>query len=47
MKKIILFLSLSLLFISCAKAQNFDPQPLKNEIAGLEQTIVKARDESG
>lgn len=47
MKKIILFLSLSLLFISCAKAQNFDPQPLKNEIAGLEQTIVKARAESG
>jgi hypothetical protein len=46
-KKIILFLSLSLLFISCAKAQNFDPQPLKNEIAGLEQTIVKARAESG
>jgi hypothetical protein len=47
MKKINFFLSLSLLFISCAKAQNFDPQPLKNEIAGLEQTIVKARAESG
>ena len=47
MKEFILFLSLSLLLLSCANAQNFDPQPLKNEIAGLEQTIVKARAESG
>lgn len=47
MKKVILFLCLSLLFISCAKAQSFDPQPLKNEIAALEQGVVKARAESG
>jgi hypothetical protein len=46
MKKQFSFFSLFLLFALYALAQNFDPQPLKNEIAGLEQTIVKAKAES-
>lgn len=47
MKKIILFLSLSFILFSYVKAQGFDPQPLRNEIATLEQAVVKARAESG
>lgn len=46
MKKTIIILSLFLLIISCTVAQEFDPQPLQNEIAGLEQQIKEARTKS-
>lgn len=39
MKKAIVILSTFLFFVSCAKAQEFDSEPLQNEIAGLEQQI--------
>jgi len=46
MKKAIVILSTVLFFVSCAKAEKFDSQPLKNEIAGLEQQIKDTRIES-
>lgn len=46
MKKAFSLLILLLISLSCMRAQDFDAQPLKNEIAGLEQTILKARAES-
>ncbi len=46
MKRLIIILCIFLNFISCARAQEFDPQPLKNEILGLEQQIKEARTES-
>jgi len=46
MKKAIVILSTLLFFVSCAKAEIFDPQPLQNEIAGLEQQIKDTRIES-
>ncbi|MFX0208653.1 MAG: hypothetical protein ACFFDT_21915 [Candidatus Hodarchaeota archaeon] len=42
-KTIITFL---LFFVSCAIAQEFDPVPLQNEIATLEQKIKETRNES-
>ncbi len=46
MKKTTVILSVLLFFVSCAKAQEFDSQPLQNEIAGLEQQIKDTRIES-
>jgi hypothetical protein len=45
MKKIT-FLCCFAFFAACARAQEFDPQPIKNEISKLEQTIVKAKADS-
>lgn len=46
MKKLITFCFLSLFLIFCAKAQEFDPQPLKTEINKLELNISLAKAES-
>jgi len=46
MKKKFFFIIFLLLSFSCAQAQDFDPQLLKNEVAGLEQTIIKIKAES-
>ncbi|MCK4825795.1 hypothetical protein KA005_59150 [bacterium] len=46
MKKTIVILSILLFFVLCTKAQEFDSQPLQNEIAGLEQQIKDTRIES-
>lgn len=46
MKKKIIILSVLLSFVLCTKAQEFDPQPLLNEIAGLGQQIKDAKIES-
>ncbi len=46
MKKIIASFCFLLFFVSYTTAQAFDPQPLQNEIAGLEQQIKEARTES-
>jgi len=46
MKKTIITLCLLLFFASCIVAQEFDPVPLQNEIATLNQKIKETRNES-
>lgn len=46
MKKRFFFIALLLLSFSCTRAQDFDPQALRNEIAGIEKTIISAKAES-
>jgi len=46
MRRTITILFPLLFLITCAVAQEFDPQPLQNEIAGLEQQLKEAKAES-